>query len=225
MSVVLDAGPILNFLAVGQQNVIIQAAKQVGANICVPEVVDREVRGMASSDRFDRTAVAGTWSILTQSRIQVLSDPMGDVDLESDAKDVFRRAVARISGIPAEDRVRDKRSLGEIVLMAHASAYAQRGETVYILMDDRDARAKLRSEQSWLKKNGAPGTITLWRTASLLSRGNNEGWLTGSATWEAVYEKMTEFDDGLWKLDRLRQREKERAERAAVEDTATSATD
>lgn len=45
MSILLDAGPSLNFLAVGQQNILIKVAQSHDLQIEAPERVDREVIG------------------------------------------------------------------------------------------------------------------------------------------------------------------------------------
>ncbi|SNY72234.1 hypothetical protein [Paractinoplanes atraurantiacus] len=76
MSILLDAGPSLNFLAVGQQNILI------------------------------RTDDLTTWQ--------------------------FAEAVTRISGMPAQDRVRSRKSLGEIMVLAHASVFVQQGQEVFV---------------------------------------------------------------------------------------------
>lgn len=51
MSILLDAGPSLNFLAVGQQNILIQIAQSQKLRLAAPARVDSEVIGMSRSDR------------------------------------------------------------------------------------------------------------------------------------------------------------------------------
>lgn len=213
MSVFLDASPTLNFLAVGQENVIIQAAAAVDAVLYVAERVDKEMQGMAKDDRFANTAVPLKWKTLTQKRIKILSD---DLTGDDDTKKMFRQAVTRIAGLPAEERIKAPKSLGEILLMAHASVFAQQGQDVFILMDESDGRARARAEQKWLRSQKAEGGITIWRTASLLARGEQEGWIVGGLKWAAVYDKMRPFDDGLVSLEDLRKAEQERRRKKAV---------
>ena len=50
MTIFLDAGPALNFLATSNQNILIQVAAAKGSNIHVPERVEREILGKAHSD-------------------------------------------------------------------------------------------------------------------------------------------------------------------------------
>lgn len=61
MSVILDAGPTLNFLAVGQQTVLISLANKGGLQLTVPQRVDHEVLGMCNDPRFAKTPAQATW--------------------------------------------------------------------------------------------------------------------------------------------------------------------
>lgn len=118
MSILLDAGPSLNFLAVGQQNILIQIARSQKLRLAAPARVDSEVIGMSRSDRFKGTAVRATWTTLKSSgRVEILPDEL--------TTQQFADAAARISGMPVRDRVRDRKSLGEIMVLAHASVFVQ----------------------------------------------------------------------------------------------------
>lgn len=189
MSVLLDAGPALNFLAVGQQNVLLQTAQQAGLQLTVPERVDREVDGMCKDARFKRTSAAGTWTKLKAGgHVAILAD-----DLTTTS---FAAAVARISGVPARQRVKTRKSLGEILVLAHASVLAQAGTDVFVLIDEQDGRNRGTREQDWLKRTGAPGQLRMWRTRQVLKNANAT-WFVGGLTWEQVYNRMRPFDDGL----------------------------
>jgi hypothetical protein len=190
VSVLLDAGPSLNFLAVGQQNILVQIAASHNLTMAAPERVDIEVRGKAKDARFARTGVLSTWQKLTASRrIEILDDT-----LESQP---FIDAVSRVSGVPAADRVRTGASLGEIMVIAHASVLAQQNQDVFVLLDDRDARRRAKDERDWLAKR-APGQLTLWSTPQVLrAAAGQQGWIVNGLTWDAVYNQMRKFDDGL----------------------------
>ena len=122
MSILLDAGPSLNFLAVGQQKILIQAAKAHNLQLAAPERVDVEVEGKTNDRRFERTGVLNTWRTLKSShRLLILDDSLTDTD--------FSDAVARISGMPAAARVAQRRSLGEIMVLAHASIRVREART------------------------------------------------------------------------------------------------
>lgn len=189
MSVILDAGPSLNFLAVGQQSVLIKLAAALNAQLCAPERVASEVLGKSRDRLFARTPVAATWRKLTSSgRIVILDDDISPAP--------FARAISRISGAPAATRIRDKDSLGEILVLAHASVLAQAGEDVFVLIDDRDGRRRAEREIEHLRRTSASGSLTLWSTRQVLSRAD-PAWIDGGLTWQTVYKQMLPFDDGL----------------------------
>ena len=110
----------------------------------------------------------------------------------------FTDAVARISGMPAHDRIRSGRSLGEIMVLAHASVHAQQDHDVFVLIDDGDGRRRASREAKWLRDRGHKKPLTLWSTRRVVQEaGRNQGWIKGDLTWEQVYDQMTAFDDGL----------------------------
>lgn len=191
MSILLDAGPSLNFLAVGQQNILVQVAASHSLQLAAPQRVDTEVEGMTNDPRFRRTAVLGTWQKLKMSgRLLILDDSLTSAELTT--------AVTRISGMPAKDRVRSRKSLGEIMVLAHATVYAQQGQQVFVLMDESDGRRRAKAEQRWLRAQEAPGRLHLWSTPQILhAAANRPGWIVGDLAWEAVYDQMRKFDDGL----------------------------
>lgn len=194
MSILLDAGPSLNFLAVGQENILIQVAASRGLQLAAPAKVDREIIGMCKDPRFSRTAASGTWDKLKSAhRVIVLDDEV--------VEDAFTAAVTRISGKPAEERKRDPRSLGEIMVLAHASVRVQQGQTVFVLMDERDGRRRAGLEDDWLVRCEAPGKLVLWNTRQVLrDAATKPDMIKGGLAWEAVYKQMTKFDDGLPRL-------------------------
>lgn len=191
MSVLLDAGPSLNFLAVRQENVLIQAAASANLDLAVPARVEKEILGVCQDTRFQRSPAEATWRKLRSAgRIDVLDDTL--------TTQPFIDAVTRISGQPAHDRVRTGKSLGEIMVLAHASVLAQQGHNVYVLIDESDGRARAKREIAWLQASNAPGKLTLWNTPQVLKHASGQnGWIKHDLTWQAVYQQMRQFDDGL----------------------------
>lgn len=191
MSILLDAGPSLNFLAVGQENILIQAAASQKLQLAAPARVDTEISGMARNPRFERTRVRTTWARLkTSHRVEILPDELTTRQ--------FTDAVTRISGMQAQTRVRDKKSLGEIMVLAHASIYVQQGTDVFVLIDEYDGRQRAGKEARWLRERGCSSTLSLWSTRQVVQEaGRRSGWIKGDKTWEQVYDAMTTFDDGL----------------------------
>jgi hypothetical protein len=200
VSILLDAGPCLNFLAVGQQNILVQVATSQQLQLLAPARVDSEIVGMCHNDRFKSTRVLSVWKTLKASkRVKILPDELSTRQ--------FIDAVTRISGMPARDRIRSKRSLGEIMVLAHASVYVQRGHQVFVLIDDRDGRRRAGREAQWLRGEGCEKHLVLWSTPQVLQEaGRHEGWIKGDLTWELVYDQMTAYDDGLRRRSEWQQR-------------------
>lgn len=193
MSVLLDAGPTLNFLAAGQQGVLIRTAERRDLQLTVPERVDREVFGKSQSALFKRTPASATWRKLkSTSRIAILSDDLTTAP--------FIAAVTRISGMPAEKRLTDRNSLGEIMVLAHASMLAQAGTDVFVLMDERDGRSRCGREKQWLERHDVPGRLTLWSTRQVLKQADPDWFACGCTLWEQVYNQMRPFDLALTAL-------------------------
>ncbi len=191
MSILLDAGPSLNFLAVGQENILIQAAASQSLQLAAPARVDSEIMGMAHNYRFKRTRVRTTWATLKSSRrVEILPDEL--------TTQQFIEAVTRISGVEAKDRIRDNKSLGEIMVLAHASVFVQQGREVFVLIDEGDGRRRAQLESRWLGHQGFKNRLTLWTTRRIVQEaGRQKGWIKGDLTWEQVYDQMIAFDDGL----------------------------
>ena len=106
----------------------------------------------------------------TSRRVEILPD-----DLTTHQ---FTDAVTRVSGMPARDRIRTKKSLGEIMVLAHASVYVQQGQDVFVLIDDRDGRRRASREAQWLRDQGHTKRLDLWSTRRVLQEaGRHEDWI------------------------------------------------
>ena len=102
----------------------------------------------------------GTWGKLKATgRVSILDDSLSTTK--------FAAAVSRVSGMPARQRVRQPKSLGEILVIAHASVYAQDGVDVFILMDEGDGRRRAKEESDWLTERGHR-PLSLWSTPQVL---------------------------------------------------------
>ena len=163
-----------------------------GLQLTAPERVNREVLGKSKDPLFSGTPVRVTWlKLKANGHVAVLPDELTTV--------AFTDAVTRISGMPAEKRVMTTKSLGEIMVLAHASALAQAGIDVFVLMDERDGRDRCDQEQQWLARNSAPGRVTLWATKQVLKQ-SDPSWIVGDRTWQQVYNQMRPFDLALTAL-------------------------
>lgn len=183
MSVLLDAGPTLNFVAVSEQGLLLGLAAAHDLQLLAPEKVRDEVDRKAGQGRFARTGAQSTWrKLVAAGRVGILDDTLTD--------DLLIAAVARVSGQQAANRVRSGKDLGELMVIAHASVLAQRGTDAFVLIDDGDGRKRALREKEWLATSGATGTLTLWNTPQVLKQ-------TAPENWKGIYTRMRAFDDGL----------------------------
>src|SRR5580704_13410806 len=119
---IIDAGPGLNFLSSNKERLLIS----VIGRFSVPETVEDEVlRKSQQDDRF--RAAATVWRKLTPRWIQILAD---------DTTPELATVIQRVSGLPMDERRRQAKDLGEIMVIAHAVVAAESGHSVTILMDD-----------------------------------------------------------------------------------------
>lgn len=191
MGVLIDAGPLLNFLAIGQENILIQLAKTSGHQLAVCERIVTEVQGVTRDPRFERTAVATKLPQLTDAgHIAVLSD-----DIEDNAE--FRCQIALVTGMPAEERLQNKKSLGEILLIAHACTLVLQGEEVVLLIDEGDGRARANQAKARMQAAGAPGVLRVANTKLVMQKAaENPDWIKKGSSAQQVYDSMRAFDDG-----------------------------
>ncbi|MBP1326041.1 hypothetical protein JOF28_001273 [Leucobacter exalbidus] len=190
MSIILDAGPGLTFLAAKQQNVLIQAARSQLIQLAAPERVDREIEGKCLDPKFSRTGALNLWRRLKASEhVNILNDELHGP--------FFAQAIARVSGMPARERIGRRESLGEILAIAHASSLAQQGSNEYVLIDEADGRKRALREIAYLGGVPASGRISLWSTLQVMQQAGAEGWVDHGLSWREAYESMRQFDDAL----------------------------
>lgn len=123
---IIDAGPSLNFFATNRERLLFA---KVGP-LHMPETVHAEVLRKSSRDRRFASARA-VLNRLPATLLEVLSD---ESTLELDA------AVQRVVGFAANERRRQAKDLGELMIVAHAVVAAEHGHHVTVLIDDRDGR-------------------------------------------------------------------------------------
>jgi len=189
----LDTAPLLNFLAAGEQNVLIQYAHSRGSRLCVAQIVESEVLGHFENplNRFKGTAAEGTWRKVVGVHIQVLHD-----DLYTPYGDRVRRELAFIRP-PASGRGR--KDLGEDLTMAHAAVLALDGHEVEMLIDEQRAVARFNAYLTMHLDRRYPGTsarITFTSTRTVIDAADT-AWLNKAADKKQLLQRLAAFDDGL----------------------------
>ncbi|MGW4364747.1 hypothetical protein ACWEKT_03795 [Nocardia takedensis] len=183
---IIDAGPALNFIAARQENLLL---KSVGP-LSTPETVATEVLRMSRTDPLF-AGVELRWKTLTQKYIEVLSDEGADLDA----------ICARIAGQPLSRRRRTGKDLGELMVILHAAAAAERGEHVAVLIDDgagaRQAELEKRRIERLRGRNPTFGSISLVSTMTVLASKAGTDLIPTRVEMRAIYGKLSRFDDGL----------------------------
>jgi hypothetical protein len=164
----------------------------------MPEQVEMEIMRKINSDsRF--LPAAAIWQKLVPKWVCILSD---DETLELDA------VVQRISKLPMAERVKEKKDLGETMVVAHAVAAAEKGTAVTVLMDDGAACLMAMSEKRRLDRlkttNPSMGSISLISTLTVLERAAGGRYLSNKKAMRDVYERMRGLDDGLPPIEATR---------------------
>ena len=126
--------------------------------------------------------------------------------LSDDETPELTAAVARISGLPFAQRVRDGKDLGEVMVVAHAAVAAEQGHGVTVLIDDgqgaRLATAEVLRLDRLRAAGRAVGAIRLVNTRVVLERAAGGEYLPDRAAMRGLYERLRACDDGLPPIER-----------------------
>lgn len=184
---IIDAGPGLNFLSINKERLLIG----ILGPLSTPETVRDEVFRKARQDERFRAA-ATVWQKLTPRWMQILSD---------DQTPELAAVVHRITRQPMEQRLNNRKDLGETMVIAHAVVAAESGETVIVLIDDGAGTRIATSEINRLKRlqtsGHAVGSIRLVSTLTVLERAAGGQHIPDKATMHCIYERLRGLDDGL----------------------------
>ncbi|KGN32970.1 hypothetical protein N802_16475 [Knoellia sinensis KCTC 19936] len=187
-TVIIDAGPALNFSATNNERLLLSVLSPLTA----PETVADEVARKGKSARFK--AAPGVWKKLVQAkRLTVLSDD-STPDLEA--------ASERIATMPLGDRKKDSRDLGETLVVIHAAVLADvGGHDVVILIDDQGGAELAAREIRRIERRRAAGhptgTIRLVNTPLVLDTAIRRGLIASKQDLRKIYTELRACDDGL----------------------------
>ena len=184
---IVDAGPALNFFAAGQERLLFACI----GGIRVPESVRDEILGKAAADQRFRNAQRVV-SRLPDHLWQVLSDTVTD-DLN--------QVIYRLDRMPMNERLRNRRDLGETMVIAHAVVAAQSGQDVWILIDEIRGSEVATGEKRRLERmrqNGAPvGSLKIISTIQVLKVAVTRTVIENRGVMRKVYGQLKALDDGL----------------------------
>jgi hypothetical protein len=183
---VIDAGPALNFLAANQARLLIE----VLGPISTPETVENEVLRKARTDRRFQS-VEREWSKLTPKWIEVLSDNWTELDSVG----------SRLARMPLDERKKQAKDLGELMVVAHALIAAEKGQDVTVIIDEQVGAAMATVEARNLDRRRAAGKpvgrILVVNTATILEKAVQKNLVKGKTAMRSLYGRLRELDDGL----------------------------
>lgn len=187
---IIDAGPVLNFLASGHQRLLSNAIG--GQAVHAPESVETEVlRKARNISKFK--GAAGRWRNMKPNWLRLLSDDSQDAALRQAAQDLLPTSL--------EVRQRDGDDLGETMVVLHAYAKAMSGETVVVIIDDRAGRQFASKAIALVKQANqsglTSGRIFLTSTVNLINERINTPDIPDLATLQRIWNEISPMDDGL----------------------------
>jgi hypothetical protein len=188
---IIDAGPALNFFAINKERLLLAMT----GPISTPETVRDEVLRKSRSDRRFHAAAA-VWNKLPEKYLEILSD---------DATPDLIAAVSRISQLPFDERKRSAKDLGETMVVAHAAVKAEAGQSVIVIIDERQGAQLAQAEKNRLNRLRARGltvgNISVTNTLSILRKAAGTSHLPDRAAMRTIYERLRECDDGLLSIN------------------------
>jgi hypothetical protein len=184
---IIDAGPALNFLSINRERLLISVLGPLSS----PETVENEVLRKAKVDtRF--TSVEQAWRRLKPNLLTILSD---------DTTRELSMAVNRISGLPLDQRQKQLKDLGEIMVIAHVVVAAEAGAEVIVLIDDSNGAYAATREIDRLSRRQAQGhpvgSIKLVSTLTVLELAAGGNYLPSRKVMRDLCDKLRSCDNGL----------------------------
>lgn len=183
---ILDAGPCITFCAAAKQSLLIEVLQRGSNQLHVPDVVDDEVGKRGANRRDFPPSTVNNWRLLTEhDYIGVLNSSVSSEDAEA-----LSDAVKRLTGTPLAQRITESRDLGEVMVIAHAMVRKDRGEDVYVVIDEHRG-------QKLASKFGIKVIDTAWILRSAVKR----GLIADRGDMRKTYEALRQYDAGLVHID------------------------
>lgn len=191
---IIDAGPVLNFLSINRERLLFATLGRISA----PEIVEKEVLRKSNADqRF--SAASTVWGKVRPRFIDILSDT---VTPELSA------VVQRLDHLPMTERLKSGKDLGETMVIAHAVVAAEAGSDVVIVMDEgrgvHKAALEARRLDRLRSQGKACGTMTIVGTLTILERAAGREYLPDRAAMRDIYKRLRVCDDGLVPIEQTR---------------------
>lgn len=183
---ILDAGPCITFCAAAKQDLLIDVLQRGSNQLHVPDVVNDEVSNRGSNRRdFPATTVPNWKWLVDHDCIGIFDSTVSSEDAEA-----LSVAVKKLTGTPLAERLTQSRDLGEIMVIAHAMVRKDRGEVVFVVIDEYRG-------QQLASKFGIEVIDTEWILSSAVKR----GLIADRGEMKKIYSTLRKYDAGLVHID------------------------
>ncbi|MBG0738890.1 hypothetical protein IV500_05570 [Paeniglutamicibacter antarcticus] len=183
---ILDAGPCITFCAAAKQSLLVEVLQRGSNQIRVPDVVNDEVSNRGSNRRDFPPITVLNWAWLVEhDRIEVVDSSVSSEDAEA-----LSVAVKKLTGTPLAERLTESQDLGEILVIAHAMVRKDRGEVVFVVIDEWRG-------QQLASKFGIKVIDTAWILSSAVVR----GLIADRGEMKKTYDALRKYDSGLVHID------------------------
>ncbi|MBT2514567.1 hypothetical protein [Arthrobacter sp. ISL-30] len=113
-----------------------------------------------------------------------------DSSVSSEDAEALSAAVKKLTGTPLAERLIQSRDLGEVMVIAHAMVRKDRGEDVYVVIDEHRG-------QKFASKFGIKVIDTAWILSSTVER----GLIKDRSEVRKTYDTLRKYDAGLAHID------------------------
>ncbi|MHA3683745.1 hypothetical protein ACXR2T_02300 [Leucobacter sp. HY1910] len=183
---IIDAGPALNFIAAGYQQLLLDVISAKSAFMCAPQSVADEVQRKSHQPHGSHAGTARFHSrhwhvfeaLVSNGLVKLLIDDVRDKALVAATVSVSKQTVMQ--------RALTSKDLGETMVVAHALKMARIGKAVIVLVDDGGGQRLAR--QHGLK---VTSTLGILRDAARL------GMVETRGDMKLIYARIAQYDDGL----------------------------
>lgn len=195
-SVIIDAGPALNFMSIRKQGILIDC---LGA-ITMPETVYSEIERRSEQDKRFSAAQRVLRNLNGSAYLTLLRD--------DPTNGALAQSVQRVAASPMSQRLKRSQDLGEIMVIAHCAVVAESGVDVIMLIDDRQAQATALREIQRLRSlranDPAVGSAYLMGTVEILGKAIRTKHVPDRRAMRDLCGRMWGLDDGLTAADKTR---------------------
>lgn len=116
-----------------------------------------------------------------------------DSTVSTEDAEALSAAVKKLSGTPLAERLTQSKDLGEIMVIAHAMVRKDRGEIVFVVIDEYRG-------QQLASKFGIQVIDTEWILSSAVKR----GLIADRGEMRKIYDNLRQYDAGLIHIDQTR---------------------